>query len=115
MYQENLSENLLKLLAISCFIEAAVLTIGAVLYWSAYNKMKKTPIIGWISASLGTGALVSIMAGLSLLFRINLFISLLIMSRLLVTFSILMFIKASLSPNTEKKIKIIEKVIKKIN
>lgn len=106
-------DEFLRFLAIIALIECVVLGAGAYLYFCAFKQMKKTPIIGWIAGTLSTGAFAALMLGVFCLFPNHVTIALLIIAKLALLISALMFIGASLTPE-EKMPKNIERLEKNI-
>jgi len=93
-----MNETLLKIVAISSLIEGAVLATASYLYWGAYKEMNYSPIIGWVAKATTAGAVVGLIACFKNLFPNNIFLGLLVTSRVVLSYTVLMFIKASLTP-----------------
>lgn len=110
-----ITDSLLKSLAIASLLEAGTLTVGACLYWGAFKKMKKSPIIGWVAGVLTAGALVGLTAAIALLFPSPTHFRTLIGTRIILSLTVVMFIKESLTPPKSRKNPIIklEKDVKK--
>jgi len=107
-------DTLLTINALVAFTQFGLACIAAYLYWKAYKEMKKTAIIGWLAALLTAGAFVGFFSTLFSLFMVTPLLFGIIIARVLLIGTLLMFIKQSLTP--EKTIKELEEnVIKPAN
>lgn len=108
-------ENLLKSLAVFSLISGGILTVGALLYWEAYRKMKKSPIIGCVAGVLTIGAITSFFSALCSLFPNKTHLLLLCISKIVLGLMTLLFIKVSLSPQKDHIRKFEKDVKEKLN